>query len=285
MNCDEANSIPIDMFLSSMGIEPVKTRAHAKWYLSPLRTEKTASFKVNTQINTWYDFGIGAGGDLVSLGTRMSNRSVSDFLAEMSTHKLSIVVNMPPPIPDPLSEWKITKVKEISHPALIAYLKQRSVPLTLANTFCSEVHYTNDKQKYFAIGIKNDADGYEVRNSAFKGCIGKKDITTLHKDPSRVALFEGFIDFLSAYQLFDKMSRRSIIILNSVTQLPKAIQRLEVMSPWKIDCCFNNDESGRNCTKSLRQEFPIAKDLAPSILPFNDVNDFLRSKNEQHISF
>jgi hypothetical protein len=284
MNCNEANSIPIDMFLADLGIEPVKTRSHSKWYLSPLRSERTASFKVDTKINLWYDYGIGAGGNLVTLGTRLSNLSVSDFLSQMSTHKLSIMVNMQPPIEAPVSDWKIVKVKEISHPALVAYLKQRSVPLALANSFCSEVYYANDKQKYFAIGIKNDSDGYEVRNSVFKGCIGKKDITTLHKNPSRVAMFEGFIDFLSAHQLFDSVAKNTIVILNSVTQLPKAIQRLEIMSPWKIDCYFNNDDSGRNCTRSLRQEFPIARDFSASIIPFNDVNDFLRSRNAQNLT-
>ena len=33
------------------------------WYLSPLRNERTPSFKVNDRINEWYDFGEATGGD------------------------------------------------------------------------------------------------------------------------------------------------------------------------------------------------------------------------------
>jgi hypothetical protein len=39
------------------------------WYLSPLREEKTPSFKVDRRINVWYDHGTGKGGDLIDFGT------------------------------------------------------------------------------------------------------------------------------------------------------------------------------------------------------------------------
>lgn len=283
MNCKDANTIPIDHFLSRLGIEPVKTRAHSKWYLSPLRTEKTASFKVDTHRNQWYDFGLGAGGDLVSLGTRMADISVSDFLSQLSRQNLSITVR-PAPMVEPVSEWEILNVRSISHPALVAYLKLRCIPIATAKRFCAEVHYANDKHKFFAIGFRNDCGGYEVRNSVFKGCLGKKDITTLQRDDSSVMLFEGFMDFLSANEIFEASHKSSVIILNSVTQLPKAIDKLETLAPQKIESYFNNDDTGKNCTLLLRDSIPHTIDRAPLYHPHNDINDLLKSKHNQTLS-
>lgn len=282
MNCNEANALAIDEFLAARGVEPVKTRGHVKWYLSPIRVERTASFAVDTRINRWYDFGIGQGGDLVELGMRLSKCSVSEFLSELSRNNFKPIPQRPAPAPELIPEWKVDNIKPISHPALIAYLKLRSIPVKLANTYCSQVYYSNDKQNYFAIGFKNDSEGYEVRNSVFKGCIGKKDITTIHKDLSRVAVFEGFMDFLSAHQLVDRLSTGSVIILNSITQLPKAIDRIQSISPIDIDCYLDNDEAGRKCTEELLKKFPHAVDRAKLYHSCKDVNDFLISK--QHLS-
>lgn len=58
----EIKSIPLASFLSQLGHSPVKAQGNRLWYKSPLRQEHTASFKVQTDINCWYDFGIGKGG-------------------------------------------------------------------------------------------------------------------------------------------------------------------------------------------------------------------------------
>ena len=39
------------------------------WYKSPLRNESEASFKVNTTMNSWFDFGVGKGGNIITLAS------------------------------------------------------------------------------------------------------------------------------------------------------------------------------------------------------------------------
>ncbi len=51
LNCEVANQIDLVNYLSSMGHEPVKIKGNDHWYLSPLREEKEASFKVNKNKN------------------------------------------------------------------------------------------------------------------------------------------------------------------------------------------------------------------------------------------
>ena len=67
MNINDIKQIKLQDFLAAIGCKPVKQYGVNLMYLSPLRTEKHASFKVNTEINQWYDFGIGKGGNIIDL--------------------------------------------------------------------------------------------------------------------------------------------------------------------------------------------------------------------------
>ncbi len=49
-SCEEARQMDMVAYLSALGYEPIKVRKFDYWYLSPLRDEKTASFKINRKI-------------------------------------------------------------------------------------------------------------------------------------------------------------------------------------------------------------------------------------------
>ncbi len=76
--CEQANKIDLINYLSSLGHYPKKNKNKDYWYLSPFREEKTASFKVNRDLNVWYDHGIGMGGNLVDFGLLYFRCSVSE---------------------------------------------------------------------------------------------------------------------------------------------------------------------------------------------------------------
>ena len=58
MNIQEAKAIPLADYLQCLGYSPVKRQGCNLWYKSPLRTESEPSFKVNTELNRWFDFGL-----------------------------------------------------------------------------------------------------------------------------------------------------------------------------------------------------------------------------------
>lgn len=66
MTTQEAKQIRIADYLQSLGYTPVKQQGNSLWYKSPFREEAEASFKVNTELNQWYDFGIGRGGNIIA---------------------------------------------------------------------------------------------------------------------------------------------------------------------------------------------------------------------------
>jgi len=83
LSCEQAKEIDIVDYLSSIGFNPTKIKNPDHWYLSPLRDEKTASFKVNRKLNCWFDHGLGQGGNLVDFGILYYNCSVKDFLEKL----------------------------------------------------------------------------------------------------------------------------------------------------------------------------------------------------------
>lgn len=73
-----APRVPIREYLARRGILPRYERNGYSMYLSPLREERTPSFKVNYQKDLWYDFGIGEGGTLLALIMRLERCSRSE---------------------------------------------------------------------------------------------------------------------------------------------------------------------------------------------------------------
>ena len=69
MTIEEAKNIKLEDYLYSLGYNPVKRQGMNLWYKSPFREETDASFKVNTEINKWYDFGLGKGGNILTLAS------------------------------------------------------------------------------------------------------------------------------------------------------------------------------------------------------------------------
>ena len=56
MTITDVKQIRISDYLHSLGYNPVKQQGGNLWYKSPFRQESEPSFKVNTELNLWYDF-------------------------------------------------------------------------------------------------------------------------------------------------------------------------------------------------------------------------------------
>ena len=85
MNCEQANHIDLVDYLYSLGYQPQKISRNDYWYLSPLREEKEASFKVNRNKNVWCDHGLGKGGDVIEFAACFFSCDVSEALQKISS--------------------------------------------------------------------------------------------------------------------------------------------------------------------------------------------------------
>ena len=287
MNIDQIKKIKLQEFLATIDCKPVKQYGVNLMFLSPLRTEKHASFKVNTELNLWYDFGIGRGGNIIDLAELLYNSSdVSYLIRQIERNAPSgVSVSLPKAKPNtPQNSFENLQVLSIVHPALIKYLGERCINIEIARTVCKELHFDTRGKHYFGIGFPNIAGGYEIRNSFFKGGITPKDISLFHNEESKQScfVFEGFIDFLSFMMLRrkenDGLKRQDYLVLNSVSNVHKA---LESLSHYKnVQCFLDNDEAGRKAYQALLMGLKVPViDSSGLYADCKDLNEFLCRQN------
>ena len=99
ISINEARKMDLVEYLEKLGYQPQKIRNNDYWYLSPLRAEKTASFKVNKKLNAWFDHGIGKGGNIIDFGILYHRSSIPELLQKLSPsfsfHRETLTVQKP----------------------------------------------------------------------------------------------------------------------------------------------------------------------------------------------
>ena len=268
-------------------------------YFSPFRDETNPSFHINESKNSWYDYGTGEGGslfDFVCKFAGISRSEVYDWLASFrhmvpeSEYKAVIA----PILQRPQHSSKIV-IDSASHTftktKLVKYAASRAVSKEILEKYCEEVIYhveTAPDRQFFAIGFKNNSDGYVLRSSISKKC-SCSDITTL--DPSgrmtdrttgdKVLVFEGFMDFLSWMTDVKQLTPEyDCCILNSVTNIGKALPW--IMQHTNIAAFMDNDHAGKDTLQKIMESAQetadhdiCVYDMSRLYEGYNDLNEKL----------
>ena len=276
MNCSEAKNISIREVLESFSLFPSKENSRTAFYFALDREEKTPSLSVDFIKNAAFDFGTGKSYDIISIVQTMKRCSVSDALKYLeqfnfSFQKQNLKLETLP------KGYEIIEVKEIKHPALLDYLKNRNVEDQ--KKWVEEIHYRMNDKNYFGIGFKNDSGGYEIRNAYSKICLDKKDITSIKNDSKDVRIFEGFFDFLSFKKVENYLEKETsdYIILNSVSMIHKI--KNEIGNYKNIELYFDNDEAGTRAVEIIKNDLKNAEDCRVLYSDFKDLNDWLLQYN------
>lgn len=244
LTCESARQIDLVDFLSGLGHNPVRIRNHDYWYLSPLREEKTASFKVNRQANVWFDHGTGEGGNLIDFGIQYFRCPVSELLNWLSEMQLGNTFSFHRPSHTPTNSTSLaagekekktdSKIVVLEHRpladlSLLDYLKSRSISIEIAGRFCREVAFLLYGKQHTAIGFPSRSGGFELRNSYFKGSSSPKDVTLIDNRTKELVVFEGFFNFLS-FQTVNRNLKGQIsssLVLNSLAFFEKSRPLME----------------------------------------------------------
>jgi len=268
--CAEAKQIDLVDYLASLGHQPQKVRNQDYWYLSPLRDEKTPSFKVNRQLNVWYDHGTGKGGNLVDFGTLYFNCSIADLLQRLSQNPPTPAFSFHPPTSlgsqhpapasfagekkdTPDSKIVILDARPLKEQCLLDYLQKRCIPVEIACRFCKEVDFLLYGKKHTVIGFQNNAGGYELRSENFKGSSAPKEITFVNNRTEQITVFEGFFSFLS----FCTINRNqqapltNCLVLNSLSFFEKSRPLMEQYK--QVHLILDRDTAGMSHTRKALQ--------------------------------
>ena len=280
MDARQMREIPIADFLSAMGIHPTKQKGNALWYSAPYRMERRPSFKVDINRNVWFDFGTGKGGDIFDLaGEFIGSEDFllrAAFIAKSGTCPLSII-ERPQRNEEKEPIFEDIWVRPLQDSKLLGYLRERGFFADTVITNCEEVRYRVHGKRYYAIGFRNNAGGLELRNRFFKGCIPPKDISLKRNGSEVCAVFEGFMDYLSAMQL--GIIASDWLVLNSISNVEKAVKVLQGYE--RIECYLDNDEAGQRAFQKLRDSFgDKVIDRSSLYADHKDLNDYLLSQRQ-----
>jgi hypothetical protein len=291
MNIELAKTIAMADFLHKQGFQPTKINGNDYFYLSPLRDEKTPSFHVNVAKNVWFDFGENKGGDLISyvclyLKSQGNSHNVPDALRYIKNIGGYAAKITPVPVEDYKEKDSALKLKadrEIVHGGLVEYLSDRGIPLYVAKQYLRQlyVHNGNSGKDFYALGIKNESRGYELRNLYFKGSLGRKYYTFIRGSqpkPPGVNIFEGFMDYLSVItQREGKPFEDDTIILNSLVNMERSTDLIRNYGYETAYTWLDNDEAGKKATASFAEFIKtedglLHKPMNSIYTPYKDVN-------------
>lgn len=301
MNIEQAKTIPISVILDKMGKIPKRTNGRKTLYSSPLRNEKTPSFWVNELANTWRDYGDieWKGGDGIHLvRAYLDSETLTCGVSEALRWLRNMTGHVPYIRPVPVEEHKddrsflkLRKVIDLEKEGLYLYAENRGIPRTLAEKYFKEIHFFNSKTEktFFALCMKNESKGYEVRNPVFKGTVQKKDIIFIRgttPKPPGIHVFEGPMDFVSVIaQRNGKPLEDDAIILTSLSLLGMGSAYIK---SYGYEYCYtwmDNDQSGIEATKSWKtfcknEEGLTHIPMNESYLPYKDINAHHTAKLE-----
>lgn len=289
MTLEEINQLDIVDYLATMNIQPKQKQGQQYWYISPLREppETKPSFKVNRNINRWWDFGLKEGSTLIDFILRYQQLvKKQDYtfrdIKELFAGPRELTPYVPHTKPDDNAESsrkiEITRVIDIQSPNLYQYLKERRIDPGVARQFNKEVHYrfSGDSKEYYALGLPNDAGGWELRNKYHKYTAGPKGPTTIVNGSPDVAAFEGNFNMLTLAGALQKGSATlpDFHITNSAEHIQDTLKRLEGYRYRYY--FFDNDRQGTALTTAAIRS-PYDLDMRDLYKRHNDLNEWAQN--------
>lgn len=299
MDKDHADSIAISKILDKLQIKPLRIGKSKALYRSMIAKEKLPSFWVYFKTNTWYDYGIPAGGDLNELAWRYLKSTgeaytpvdVQRWIANMSSDRLSSEqidqgIFATSKVDGPVLTVK--SLEQIRFIGLIKYLEGLGIPVSLANRYAKELKVHNRKtgKTFIAIGVANEDGGYELRNPFFNGFIQPRGISFfrgMHPPSRGIHIFKDVFDFLSVLSQLDCQAwEHDTIVLHGHSNAAFAAPYIQHYGYKTMYSWMDNDAAGHRATSILHGFVKSQPGLVH--LKMNRVYEEFTSVNAWHVS-
>lgn len=273
--------ISIVDLLTNMGYPPPKPTGKERYYHSPLRDDPTPSFCVDEKQNIWHDHGEGKGGTIIDFAMLIwKDLSFPELLEKIVSVSQAQVPEQRPYQRQPVTKsdpaYGILAINDLgNNPALVGYLERRGIR-AVADGRIREVHYYTEnankfRTNFFAAGWQNELGVWEISSTDRKKlCLGPKAISFIPNIERRLAVFEGYFNYLS-WLTDNPFATDSVLVLNSVALLEAGLKKAEPFS--EVFLFLDNDPTGQRATSAFRQAMPRAIDCSGIYTGYNDYND------------
>ena len=277
LSCERARAFPIERALAKLGHFPTTSTEKEAWFLSPFRPEAQASFKMSKKLNRWYDHGAGIGGNVIDLVVKIKSctvREALDFL-EHAQSSFSFQQQLFEKSTN-TDHIEIVTVQALHHFGAIDYLASRGIRLGTARKLCKEVHYIFKGRHYFAIGLKNNSGGWELRNKYMKNSSSPKDVSHIKNGHKKLLVTEGMFDLLTIMESDKSLQEEyDFLVMNSTAFVKRALGYLE--GYVQIELYLDNDDSGKQTAKTLMENNEGCIDRSSLYKGFKDMGEWFDS--------
>ena len=281
-------AIPIADYLHACGIKPAKRYNGYALYHAPYREDPNASLKVDFRQNLWHDYGTSQGGSIIDLVMKMRGCSAYGAIAHLAEGKATTLapssfhreahIGQRRDEQRPNNTRRILSINEALPLHLQSYLREvRKIDLAVASPYLHHVRYEVGGREYSAIGFPNRAGGYELRDDKiFKGTIAPKDISVIagQANNAPLCIFEGVMDFLSLLTMKGKEAISPSIVLNSVSNIHRAVAYLHEKGLDSVRAFFDNDPAGRQALQAIQSTGIKVEDMSRHYSRYKDLNEY-----------
>jgi len=249
------NRIDLPDFLSTIGIEPKKRKAHCYCYLSPLagHPQHRPTFIVNRRLNSRRETNTKQSGSLADLAIRLYNCTIGEVTATLRST-----------LPPVLHAGTITKAGappamaiERTHPIRSGYLEnfvwEHCIPLHVAREYCVEAWYKRGNNVHATLAFRNYSRGFELFDRNHRYRLQPCRPTHIRHGSRSLAVFPHALDLLAYVSLISVPASRMIdlLVLNAPIAFPVVQEILDAYLEQHL--FLLNDAAGIHfCKQTIR---------------------------------
>jgi hypothetical protein len=270
-----------DVLQEIVGAPPRREGGTLKFF-SPFREdERTPSFAVYPSTNTWFDWGMGIGGDVIEFFRKWLGCSYKEALCEAEHYALAGDALPPTPATPPLPFREGARIP-------LPILRDGKGELSrsgLPAAGCFVVRYKGAEYLAFPCPDRHHPEGLECRlisgNGERRLTFGSKSLWIQQgseQPDTPFVVCESIFDCLASTYFLDS---ENLLAMNSVCNWRKAVEWLNA-NAHSVLLALDDDEPGRTTAALMKQHLKIPCRDHSSLFVDNEVKDFYRLYTKVH---
>ncbi|HET6256669.1 MAG TPA: hypothetical protein VFE32_21520 [Puia sp.] len=277
LSLDRINQIDLVDYLATLGIQPIKRKAHSYYYCSPLPNHPTSrpTFIVNRRLNRWRETTTRQTGRLADLVVTLYDCTIGELTARLQA-ALPLVSH---PHSGKCSNHRPAISIEQTNPIRSAYLErflwERRIPQNVSHRFCFEAWYTREKSLYHALAFRNDAGGFELFDRYRQYRVPASGPTLIVHHSKKIAVFRHVLDMMTFAAIFPGPEEEypNFLVLNA----PVPFQAIrQIIEPYHTAHLFlPNDPAAIVFSNQASSILPRCTDHRPLYAGYPSLNAWI----------
>jgi len=271
------NRIDLVGFLSTIGIEPKRIKAHRLYYISPLagHPQHRATFIVNRRLNGWRETTTRQSGQLADLAVRLYNCTIGELTAILRSALPPVLQSAAVAIKNAPPAITIERTHPIRSTYLENFLWERRIPLNVAREYCMEAWYSRRNRTYATLALPNDVGGFELFDRYRRNSIQPSGPTHIRHGAKSLAIFRHALDLLTYVSFISVPASRitGLLVLNAPVAFPVLQETLATYR--EIHLFLPNDAAGILFSTQAIRVFPECHDHRSMYAGYPTLNDWI----------